>query len=176
VINIITASDADELPPHLSDLYENSCKGLNEVEKVQFRAFLINYQDAFSKDPKDIGSTPLIEHTIDTGDAKPIKIPPRRIPISKLKQAEQEMQEMADRDIIEPSDSLWCSPVVLITKHDGSLRFCIDYRQVNAKTIKSGQPLNRIDDSLDALAGAKLFSVLDLRSGYWNVKIAEQDR
>lgn len=51
-----------------------------------------------------------------------------------------------------------------------------DYRQVNAKTIKSGQPLNRIDDSLDALAGAKLFSVLDLRSGYWNVKIAEQDR
>ena len=173
VINNITASDADELPPHLSDLYENSCKGLNEVEKVQFRALLINYQDAFSKDPKDIGSTALIEHTIDTGDVKPIKIPPRRIPISKLKQAEQ---EMADRDIIEPSDSPWCSPVVLITKHDGSLRFCIDYRQVNAKTIKSGQPLNRIDDSLDALAGAKLFSVLDLRSGYWNVKIAEQDR
>ena len=56
------------------------------------------------------------------------------------------------------------------------MRFCIDYRQLNARTLKSGQPINRIDDSLDALTGSKLFSVLDLRSGYWNVNIAEQDR
>ena len=173
VNNVCTTQD---IPPHLTELYENSCKNLNELEKTKFRALLIKFKDAFSKHPKDIGTTPLIEHTIDTGDATPIKIPPRRIPISKLKQAEQEMAEMADRQIIEPSDSAWCSPVVLINKPDGSLRFCIDYRRLNEKTIKSGQPINRIDDSLDALAGATLFSVLDLRSGYWNVNIAEKDR
>ena len=95
-VDVNNVVESQEIPPHLLELYENSCNGLNEEEKVQFRALLIRFQDAFSKDPKDIGTTPLIEHTIDTGDAKPIKIPPRRIPISKFKQAEQEMQEMAD--------------------------------------------------------------------------------
>ena len=175
-IEINNVCSTQDIPSHLWDLYENSSQNLTELEKTQFRGLLIKYQDAFSKDPKDIGTTPLIEHSIDTGNAPPTKIPPRRIPISKLKQAEQEMAEMAERNIIEPSDSPWCSPVVLINKPDGSLRFCIDYRSLNSKTIKSGVPIDRIDDSLDALAGAKLFSVLDLRSGYWNVNIAEKDR
>ncbi|CAG2196580.1 unnamed protein product [Mytilus edulis] len=161
---------SDELPVHLVELYENSSKNLNEEEKCQFMALLIKYQDAFSKDPKDIGTTNLVEHTIDTGDARPIRIPPRRLPFSKLKMAEEEILEMAKRDIIEPGYGPWSFPVVLITQP--KLRFTIDYRGLNFLTYKDSYPLPRIDDTLDALSGASLFSVLDLRSD--KVEISKQ--
>jgi hypothetical protein len=135
----------------------------------------LKYQDAFSKDSKDIGTTNLVEHTIDTGDARPIRIPPRRIPLATIKQAEDEIKEMADGGIIEPCHGPWSFPVVLIHKpKDNSIRFCIDYRRLNDVTIKDSHPLPRIDDTLDALSGAKLFSVLDLKSAYWNVNIAKK--
>ena len=105
-----------------------------------------------------------MEHTIDTGDPRPIRIPPRRIPLAKIKQAEDEIKEMADGGIIEPCHGPWSFPVVLIHKpKDNSIRFCIDYRRLNDVTIKDSHPLPRIDDTLDALSGAKLFSVLDLK-------------
>ncbi|XP_063436263.1 uncharacterized protein LOC134717700 [Mytilus trossulus] len=101
-------------------------------------ALLIKYQDAFSKDPKDIGTTNLVEHTIDTGDARHIRIPPRRLPFSKLKMAEEEILEMAKRDIIEPGYGPWSFPVVLITQP--KLRFTIDYRGLNFQTSKIRTP------------------------------------
>ena len=78
--------------------------------------------------------------------------------------------------MIQPSDSPWSPPIVLAKKKDGSVRFCIDYRKVNSVTWKDAYPLPRIDDTLDTLAGSKLFSTLDLITGYWQVEIAEQDR
>jgi hypothetical protein len=84
---------------------------------------------------------------------------------------------MADGGIIEPCHGPWSFPVVLIHKpKDNSIRFCIDYRRLNDVTIKDSHPLPRIDDTLDALSGAKLFSVLDLKSAYWNVKIAKKNK
>lgn len=123
-----------------------------------------------------MGSTSLIEHTINTGNANPIRQHPRRIPLAKIKEAEEEIQEMASRNIIEPSSSPWSSPVVLVKKKDGSTRLCVDYRKLNDVTIKDSHALPRIDDTLDALSGATKFSVLDLRSGYWNVNISEEDK
>lgn len=118
-----------------------------------------------------------MEHTIDNGDARPIRIPPRRIPLAKIKQTEDDIKEMADRGIIEPCHGPRPFPVVLIPKpKDNSIIFCIDYRRLNDVTIKDSHPLLRIDDTLDPLSGAKLFSVLDLKSAYWNVKIAEKDK
>ena len=167
---------SDEIPPHLQELYDKSSKKLNDEEKQQFKTLLIKYQNAFSKDPKDIGTTDLIEHNINTGNANPIRQHPRRIPLAKMKEAEDEIKDMASRGIIEPSYGPWSSPVVLVKKKDGTTRFCVDYRRLNDVTIKDSHPLPRIDDTLDALSGSTLFSVVDLRSGYWNVKISDKDK
>ena len=82
---------------------------------------------------------------------------------------------MLKTGVIKPSKSPWASPIVLVRKPDNSIRFCIDYRKLNSVTIKDSYPLPRIDDSLDALQGSKLFSVLDLQSGFWQVDMHPSD-
>ena len=87
-----------------------------------------------------------------------------------------QVQQMLSSNVIRPSNSPWASPVVMVRKKDGSLRFCVDFRQLNAATVKDAHPLPRIDDLLNALHGAKWFSTLDLKCGYWQVPITEQDK
>ena len=87
-----------------------------------------------------------------------------------------QVQQMLASDVIRPSNSPRASPAVMVKKKDGSLRFCVDFRQLNAATVKDAHPLLRIDNLLDALHGARWFSSLDLKSGYWQVPIMEQDK
>lgn len=81
-----------------------------------------------------------------------------------------------DKRIISPSKSSWASPIVLVTKKDGSTQFCADYRRVNAVTCKDAYPIPRVDDTLDTLSGSTWFSTIGLRSGYWQVEMAPADR
>ena len=87
-----------------------------------------------------------------------------------------QVQQMLASDVIQPSNSPWASPVVMVKKKDSSLRFCVDFHQLNAATVKDAHPLPRIDDLLDALHGARWFSTLDPRSGYWQVPIMVRDK
>ena len=171
-----TNIEKTQMPEHIQAVFDNNKNELNESQQVHFKNLLLKFQDSFSKSPTDIGRTELIEHTIDTGQAPPIRQHPRRIPLSKIQEAEAEIEKMAEQGIIEPSTSPWCSPVVLLRKKDSSIRFCIDYRMLNHHTIKDSHPLPRIDDTLDALCGAKWFSTVDLKSGYHQVSVAPQDR
>ena len=83
---------------------------------------------------------------------------------------------MLDNGLIRPSNSPWTSPVVLVKKKNGTSRFCVDYRKVNAISKKDAYPLPRIDEMLNTLKGSRWFSTLDLASGYWQVAMDPQDR
>ncbi len=165
-----------DVPDHLADLFERGSVLLTDDEKTELAALLCKYSDVFSKDKEDIGRTSLIKHEIDTGETRPIKQAPRRLPFTKRNIEREEIEKMKRQGIIEPSVSPWASPVVLVTKKDGTTRFCIDYRKVNAATTKDAYPLPRIDDCLDSLAGSVWFSTLDLNSGYWQVEMEESSK
>ena len=122
------------------------------------------------------GHTDAVEHEIDTGDSFPILCAPRQMSSRKMKKEEECVTEMLTGGQIEPSDSPWLSPVVLVTKKDGGTRFCVDYRRLNDVTVKDAYPLPRIDDTLDMLAGKQWFSTLDLASGYWQVSLSQEAR
>ena len=136
----------------------------------------MEFRDVFSDSSCDIGRTSLTSHKIDTGDQKPIKQPPRRLPLAKVDIAQKAIKEMHEQGVVEPSNSPWMSPIVLVKKKDGTQRFCVDYRKLNEVTRKDSYPLPRIDTTLDALAGSKWFSTLDMKCGYWQVNLEESDR
>ena len=119
--------------------------------------------------------TDAVEHDINTGDRPFIRCAPRRMSPQKMKKEEECVAEMLTSSHIEPSDSPWSSPVVLVTKKDGGTRFCVDYRQLNDATTKDAYPLPRIDDTLYMLAGKQWFSTLDL-VGYWQVSLSHEAR
>ena len=118
----------------------------------------------------------MVEHGVDIGDTKPIHLPPRSVPISQRETIEKEIKKMLEDDIVEPRSNPWASPILLVTKKGGSIRICIDYRQLNSVSRKDAYPLPRIDSSLEALAGNKWFCTIDLISGYWQCKMAPQNK
>ena len=117
----------------------------------------------------------MLEHAIET-HGPPLRQPYRRQNPAVRREEMAQVQQMLSSNVIRPSNSPWASPMVMVRKKDGSLRFCVDFRQLNAATVKDAHPLPRIDDLLDALHGAKWFSALDLKGGYWQVPITEQDK
>jgi hypothetical protein len=138
--------------------------------------FIISHSDQFSKSEYDLGRTRLVQHHIDTGDNHPFKEMLRRHPMAYLPVIDEHVQNMLDADVIEPAVSPWASNVTMVTKKDGSLRFCVDYRRLNAMTRKDSYPLPRVEDCLYSLGKAQFVSTLDLKAGYWQAEISEQDR
>ena len=147
---------------------------LNLQQQNQLFALLLEYHDLFAEGPNDFGRTGKIKHRIDTGESPPIRQPVCRIPPFCKCQTKELLREMLDKNVIKTSNSPWASPVILVQKKDGTTRFCVDYRKVNAVTRKDAYPLPRVDDILDTLAGSKWFSKLDLISGYWQVEMSPE--
>ena len=121
----------------------------------------------------DLGLTSVLRHKIDTGDAAPIHQTARRLPFHQRKLVHNMIEGMLDQGIVEPAEGAWSCPIVLAKKKDGSY---VDFRRVNDVTKKDVHPIPRIDDALDSLAGTKLFSVLDLASGYWQLELDPADK
>ena len=95
--------------------------------------------------------------------------------LAELKELKQQLQELLDKKFIRPNYSSWGAPVLFVKKKDGSMRICIDYWELNKVTIKNRYPLLRIDDLLEQLKGAAVFSKIDLGSGYYQFKVHESD-
>ena len=128
----------------------------------------------FSKTDMDMGRTNLVKHIIKLTDPVPFKESYRRIPPQMYDEVKAHIQEMLDLGAIRPSNSPWASAIVLVRKKDGRLRFCIDLRRLNNRTVKNAYSLPKIESILDSLIGAQIFSTLDLKAGYWQVEMAEE--
>ena len=162
-------TQSDELAPELTRLVDEIDDDLTLQQRVKVKQLLHKNRDVFATKEVPFGQTDLVKHKIITETDSPIKQPVRRPPFHLRAEAQREVQKMLDHDIIEPSESPWASPVVLVRKKDGTLRYCVDYRKLNGVTRKDSYPLPRIDESLDALAKTQYFSTLDLASGYWQI-------
>jgi len=149
---------------------------LNIIERLEAIELLYRYQDVFSKNVYDLGRTPLTEHHIDTGDVRRIKQGLRRQPQPSLPVIDTFTENMESQNIIEKSASTWASNVVFVTKHDGTPRITLDYRALNNVTNKDSYPLPNIADCLDAFKGSSGFGILYLRSSFYQVPLAEEDR
>jgi hypothetical protein len=140
------------------------------------RRIIKQRQNAWSMHDLDLGHTKLNQHYIRLTSDVPFKEAPRRVPPAMVEEVRQHLKEMLDLGVIRKSESAYSSGVVLVRKKDGRIRFCIDLRRLNNLTVKDAYALPRIDETLDTLSGAQWFSKLDLRSGYWQVELAEEDK
>ena len=148
---------------------------VTEAERRGLRKLLCEYRDVFSASDLDLGTAAVVQHRIDTGSNKPVRQPLRRQPLSYIDVIDSHTQALLDAQVIEPAASEWSSNVVLVKKKDGSMRFCVDYRHLNERTIKDSYALPRIDECLDTLKEATWFTTLDLRSGYHQVAMDPKD-
>ncbi|ROT61688.1 hypothetical protein C7M84_020536 [Penaeus vannamei] len=155
----------ERLPVFVAEMEDPCLLGLDYLACLEACVDLqrrrMTYADVFSQGDMDLGRTSMVKHHINTRDTPPIKQPHHRVPPAKREEMQCAVQEMA-------------KAVVLVTKKDGSKRFCVDYRALNAVTATDAYPLPRIDDTLDALSKVQWFSKLDFKSGYHQVEVAEE--
>ena len=140
----------------------------------RFEQMLMEYHDIFSVDKNEIGCTDVAEHIIELLDEKPFKEKFRQIAPPLLDEVWEHLQEMLDGGAIHPSQSPWCNAMVLVWKKDGGLRFCIDFQRLNARTKKDSYPLPHMQETMESMVGARFSSTMDLKSGFWQVKMAEK--
>ncbi|GJS95227.1 putative reverse transcriptase domain-containing protein [Tanacetum coccineum] len=145
-------------------------KQLEEVPIVQ------DFPEVFPEDLPSIPPTRQVEFQIDLiPGAAPVARAPYRLAPSEMKELSDQLKELSDKGFIRPSSSPWGAPVLFVKKKDGSFRMCIDYRELNKLTVKNRYPLPRIDDLFDQLQGSSIYSKIDLRSGYHQLRVREED-
>lgn len=167
---------AENVSDSLLDNVSIESVGLSQDEIDKVRKLLLEHQDIFSSGDTDIGHCTFVQHHINLTDEIPFKQRHRRIPPAMIDEIRSHLEQLAASGIIRPSHSPWASNVVLVRKQDGKLRMCVDYRQLNKRTVKDSYALPRIDEILDTLSGSKYFTVLDMKSGYHQVEVLEEHK
>ncbi|GMF19842.1 unnamed protein product [Phytophthora fragariaefolia] len=161
-------------------LYDESSMNIGEMEpedRALVIALLLQYAEIVNKkDGCPSLATIHVQHHINTGDAAPIMLRRRQQAVAENELIDAKVDEMLAQGVIEEEQGAWGFPVVLVRKKDGTLQFCVDYRVLNAVTIKDVYPLPRKDESLEALCGSTRFSSLDLHAGYWQLGVAAKDK
>ncbi|CAH1449799.1 unnamed protein product [Lactuca virosa] len=147
-----------------------------EVKDLESIPEVCNFPDVFPEDLPGIPPERQVEFRIDlVPGATPVTKSPYRLALAKMQELSSQLNELINKGFIRPSSSPWGAPILFVKKKDGSFRMCIDYRELNKLTIKNRYPLPRIDDLFDQLQGANYFSKIDLRSGYHQLRVHEND-
>ena len=160
---------------------ESKIEELNDDEEFiqdsKLKELVSNYNDIFPKElPKELPPRRKVEHEIRLeNNSKPPSRAPYRLSFIEQEELKKQLKQLLDSKLIRPSSSPFGSPVLFVKKKENTLRMCIDYRALNNITIKNRYPLPRIDDLLDQLSQAKYFSKLDLTSGYWQMRVKDED-
>ena len=145
----------------------------DQLQKL--KEMLLKHQKVFSRGDHDLGYSDTVKHTIPTTDDKPIKLPHRRLSPHMQPAVRDYLEKWMKAGVVRESKSPFASQAVVVEKKDGTLRICVDYRLLNKKTVKDAFPLPRIDEALDSLHGAKIFSSIDLAQGYLQCAMDEKD-
>ena len=156
-----------------SETTPNLCEDLNENQLADLRNLILDFSDVFSDKP---GFTSSIEHVINLETTTPIAKKPYPIPHNLVETFNKEVDNMLEMGIIEPSNSPYCSAVVLVKKPDDTIRICLDFRPLNSVTIFDCEPMPTLDSALGNFANKKYFSEIDLTKGYWQIPLAKESR
>ena len=173
-LNQQTETSTEEMKmPDGIDISESK---ITQDQKLKLEEFLVKWKHLFSKGITDLGNCDLVKHKINLTDEKPFREHHRKIPPAIFQEVREHLKEMIEADAIRPSCSPYSSNMVIVRKKDVTIRFCVDFRKLNNKTIKDAYAIQRVEDTLHLLAKAKYFSKIYLRSGYWQVEIEEKDK
>jgi hypothetical protein len=150
-------------------------KSLTELAGNEITGTLLRFWDRFDG---TTGRTKTIQHEIrlKSEDQKPIKQQAYPYTQDKMVRIQKLLHEMEEDGVIEPSKSPWASPIVIVSKKNGSDRFCVDYRKLNAVTISDAYPMPNLHEKLRKVGGAKIFTTLDMKNGYWQVEMSQDAR
>ena len=147
---------------------------IDQRTKLELEQLLIRNSDYFAEDERQLGTTPLITMSIDTGDHPPVAKRPYTLALKHHDWVKAEIDKLLEAGVIRESDSSWSAPIVVVPKGDGGKRLCIDFRALNSITRTFIWPMPRVEDILAKLGKAKYFTTLDLRSGYHHIALDKQ--
>ncbi|GJR11309.1 putative reverse transcriptase domain-containing protein [Tanacetum coccineum] len=163
-------------PIFLAHVTAKEVKDKSEKKRLEDVSIVQDFPEVFPEDLPGLPPTRQVEFQIDlVSGAAPVARAPYRLAPSEMKELSEQLKELSDKGFIRPSSSPWGAPVLFVKKKDGSFRMCIDYRELNKLTVKNRYPLPRIDDLFDQLQGSSVYSKIDLRSGYHQLRVREED-
>ena len=173
-----TLTEAERQDLLLEKLYLMGLEAWPEDQAGKAHSLLKEYHDIFSLEKCDMGHTNTTKHKIvlKDPDTPSFKEHFRRIPPPQLDEVREHLKLMSDAGVIQPSNSPWCNAVVLVRKKDGSLCFCINFRNLNSLTVKESHLLPRICETLESLTGTAYYSTFDMNSGFWQVPMDEESK
>ncbi|GKB13506.1 putative reverse transcriptase domain-containing protein [Tanacetum coccineum] len=160
----------------LAQVTKKEIKNESEEKRLEDVPMVRNFPEVFPEDLLGLPPTRQVEFQIDlVPSAAPVARASYRLALTKLQELSTQLQELSDKEFIRPSSSPWGAPVLFLKKKDGSFRMCIDYRELNKLTMKNRYLLPRIDDLLDQLQGSRVYFKIDMRSGYHQLRVREED-
>ncbi|GKA57332.1 putative reverse transcriptase domain-containing protein [Tanacetum coccineum] len=180
----LTPAEMQELSTQLQELSEEDFKAItskkvedrSEEKRLEDVPIVQEFPEVFPEDLPGLPPARQVEFQIDlVPGAAPVARAPYRLAPAEMQELSTQLQELSDKGFIRPSSSPWGALILFVKKKDGSFQMCIDYRELNKLTVKNRYPLPRIDDLFDQLQGSRVYSKIDLRSGYHQLRVRDED-